>query len=56
MCIRDSFYPPEAQAILIGLEQKQAGSRKPDQIRGTVFRVTRTGTNFEFSVIEQNYR
>jgi hypothetical protein len=50
------FYPPEAQAILIGLEQKQAGARKPDSIRGTVFRVTHTGNRFEFSVIEQSYR
>ncbi len=50
------FYPPEAQAILINLEQKQAGTRKPETIRGTVFRVTHTGTNFEFSVADQTYR
>ena len=50
------FYPPEAQAILTGLEQKQAGARKPETIRGTVFRVTRTGNAFEFSVIDQSYR
>lgn len=50
------FYPPEAQAILIGLEQKKAGARKYETIRGTVFRVTHTGSKFEFSVIEQSYR
>jgi hypothetical protein len=50
------FYPPEASSILIGLEQKQAGPRRPETIRGTVFRVTRTGNRFEFSVIEQSYR
>lgn len=50
------FYPPKAQAILTSLEQKQAGTRKPDTIRSTVFRVTRTGQTFEFSVVEQTYR
>ena len=50
------FYPPEAQAILINLEQKQAGTRKPDTIRSTVFRVTHAGTNFEFSVADQTYQ
>jgi hypothetical protein len=50
------FYPPEAEAILKGLEQKQAGGRKPETIRGTVFRVTRKGNAFEFSVIDQTYR
>jgi hypothetical protein len=49
------FYPPEAQAILLTLEQKQAGARKAD-IRSTVFRVTHTGTKFEFSVADQTYR
>ena len=50
------FYPPKAQAILRNLEQKQAGARKPESIRGTVFRVTHTGKVFEFSVVEQSYR
>jgi hypothetical protein len=50
------FYPPEAQAILINLEQKQAGTRKPDTIRSTVFRVTHAGKNFEFSVADQTYQ
>ncbi len=40
------FYPPEAQAILVGLEQKHAGARKPEEIRSTAFRVTRRGTRF----------
>ena len=50
------FYPPEAQGILVGLEQKRAGTRKPETIRGTVFRVTHTGNRFEFSVEDQTYR
>jgi hypothetical protein len=50
------FYPREAQAILNNLEQQHAGGRKPQEIRHTVFRVTRTGQGFEFSVEEQFYR
>ena len=50
------FYPPEAQAIIYTLEQERAGGRKPEQIRRTVFRVTRTGDRFVFSVEEQFYR
>jgi hypothetical protein len=50
------FYPPEAQAILVGLEQKHAGARKPEDIRSTVFRVTHRGSAFEFSVEDQSYR
>jgi hypothetical protein len=50
------FYPAEAQAILNNLEQKHAAGRSPEQIRHTVFRVTRTGAGFEFSVEEQFYR
>src|SRR3954447_4066760 len=50
------FYPAEAQAILVGLEQKRAGARKPEEIRSTVFRVTHRGNAFEFSVEDQTYR
>lgn len=50
------FYPPKAQAVLITLEQKKAGTRKPEAIRSTVFRVTHTGKTFEFSVEDQTYR
>jgi type IV pilus assembly protein PilM len=50
------FYPPEAQAILFGLEQQAAGDRKLDVIRRTVFRVNRKGKTFEFSVDEQDLR
>jgi hypothetical protein len=50
------FYPPEAQQILYTLERQKAGERKPDAIRGTIFRVTHTGNRFEFSVIEQTYK
>ncbi len=50
------FYPPPAQAILYNLEQKHAGTRKPAEIRRTVFRVKQTGEGFEFSVEEQFYR
>lgn len=50
------FFSPKTQAILFGLEQKKAGTRKPSSILGTVFRVNRAGTAFEFSVIDQTYR
>ena len=50
------FYPPNAQKILLDLEQNRAGGRTPEQIRRTVYRVTRTGDRFEFSVEEQSYR
>src|SRR4051812_48671031 len=50
------FYPPEAQAILKGLEEKRAGARKKEEIRSTVFRVTHRGSAFEFSVEDQSYR
>jgi hypothetical protein len=50
------FFPPETQAILIALERKRAGGRKPEQIRHTVFRVTAVAERFEFSVEEQSYR
>jgi hypothetical protein len=50
------FFPAEAQAIIVGLEQKQAGGRPPEQIRRTVFRVTRSGDRFAFSVEEQSYK
>jgi hypothetical protein len=46
------FYPAAAQAILYELEQKHAG-RTPQEIRQTVFRVTRSGERFVFSVEEQ---
>jgi hypothetical protein len=50
------FYPADTQAILYDLERKRAGVRKPEQIRRTVFRVSRSGERFEFSVEEQSYR
>ena len=50
------FYPTDAQKILFDLEQNRAAGRTPEQIRRTVFRVTRAGNGFEFSVEEQSYR
>jgi hypothetical protein len=50
------FYPEAAQTILYDLELKRAGGRSREQIRQTVFRVTRTGDRFVFSVEEQLYR
>jgi hypothetical protein len=49
------FYPAATQAILYELEQKHAG-RSPEEIRHTVFRVTRAGDRFVFSVEEQTSR
>lgn len=50
------FFPPKAEAILRTLERNKAGARTPDTIRSTVFRVTRMGKAFEFSVEDQTYR
>jgi hypothetical protein len=50
------FLPDQTAAILMDLERKSAGGRTPEQIRRTVFRVTRNGNRFEFSVAEQSYR
>ncbi len=50
------FYPPETQVILLSLEQQHAAPRQPSQIRRTVFRVTRSGDQYTFSVEEQTYR
>jgi hypothetical protein len=50
------FYPADVQAILNNLEREHAAGRSPEQIRHTVFRVTRTGDRFEFNVEEQFYR
>jgi len=50
------FYPPETQAILYDLERREAGGRRPDEIRRTIFRVTPKGDKFEFSVDQQFYR
>ncbi|HJQ82294.1 MAG TPA: hypothetical protein VJ828_20195 [Lacipirellulaceae bacterium] len=50
------FFPPDTEAILLGLEQKHAGERKPDEIRHTVFRVTPVGDRFQLSVEQQSYR
>jgi len=48
--------PNDAAGILYTLELKHAGARKPEEIRSTVFRVTRRGNAFEFSVEDQTYR
>ena len=49
------FYSPETEAILAGLEQKQAGTRNLKEIKRTVFGV-RGGPQFEFYVVSQEYR
>jgi hypothetical protein len=52
------FYPPKSGGILVSKEQALATSRgrKPETIRNTVFRVTRTGDRFEFTAIDQSYK
>jgi hypothetical protein len=52
------FYPEEAYAKLLQLEgeRAQTAGRTPDKIRRTVYRVTRTGNEFELEVLEQSYR
>lgn len=49
------FYPPQTEAILADLEQKQAGTRNLKEIKRTVFGVRGKGT-YEFYVISQEYR
>jgi hypothetical protein len=52
------FYPTATQAMLQDLERKhaEAKSRRIADIRLTIFRVTRTGDRFAYSVEEQFYR
>jgi hypothetical protein len=50
------FFPDETATLLLDLEQKSAEGRTPEQIRRTIFRVTRNGNRFGFSVEEQSYR
>ena len=50
------FYPNDTAGILYTLEQKYAGARKKETIRGTVFRVKHTAGTFQFSVEDQSYR
>ncbi|MEX2169302.1 MAG: hypothetical protein WD851_08325 [Pirellulales bacterium] len=49
------FCSPETEQILLGLEQQRAGERTREQIKRTVFRVTREGSEFQFSIEEQTY-
>jgi hypothetical protein len=52
------FYPPPTEAILRDLEQRRARSagRTIEEVRHTVFRVTRNEDRFEFQLEEQSYR
>jgi hypothetical protein len=52
------FYPEESYALVLRLENEQAVSagREPIDVRRTVFQATRTGNQFELSVLEQSYR
>lgn len=52
------FYPDQTQAILYQLEEAyaRAAGRKREDILRTVFRVTRSGDRFEFTVEDQFYR
>lgn len=49
------FYPFEVESILWTIEQKHAEGRGANDIRETVFTVTRDGGNFSFEVIDQKY-
>lgn len=50
------FCSPETAGLLLGLEKQAAGDRPVDQVRRTVFRVSRTRRGFEFKVEEQQFR
>ena len=50
------FYPPEAQAILVNLEQKQAGDAQARDNSQHGLPRHPAGKDFEFSVADQTYR
>lgn len=50
------LYPPETEALLAGLEQKQAGNRNLKDIKRTVFGIRGGAGKYEFFVIAQDYR
>lgn len=55
VCIK--FVPDSVAIQLINLQRKEAGrNRTLDDVRATVFGVRRNGGNFEFYIIEQEYK
>lgn len=50
------LYPPETEAALAALEQKQAGTKSLKSIKRTVFGIRGRTNNYEFYVISQEYR
>ncbi|MGD9636785.1 MAG: hypothetical protein AB7G28_16030 [Pirellulales bacterium] len=52
------FYPEKAYALLQQLENERAAmaGKQPEDVRRTVYRVTRTGNQFQLEVLEQTYR
>ena len=50
------LYSPETEALLAGLEQKQAGTRSLKDIKRTVFGVRGQANSYEFFVISQEFR
>lgn len=50
------LYPPETEAKLAELEQKQLGTRLLKDVRRTVFGIREQGATYEFYVISQEYR
>ncbi len=52
------FYPDKIYNLLQQLENERAAAagKQPDQVRRTVYEVSRTGNQFELKVVEQTYR
>lgn len=50
------FYPQRVQNTLAALEQRAAGGRPLRDIRRTVFAVRKSGNQFSFEVVDQQYR
>ncbi len=50
------LYPPETEALLAELEQKQLGMRSLKDVRRTVFGIREQGQTYEFYVMSQEYR
>ncbi len=50
------FYPPRLEGTLAALERQRAGNRPLADIRKTVFAVKKSGREYSFEVIDQQYR
>ena len=50
------LYPQNVENVLAKLELDSAGGRSVDEIRRTIFGVRRDGSQYEFHVVDQQFR